>query len=44
MLEPIIVTMDEAPDTTARRLADRFWNAFQFMACPFFDAEGRFLI
>ena len=44
LIEPIISAMDEAPDATARRLADRFWNAFQYMACPFFDDNGRFFI
>jgi Putative DNA-binding domain len=43
-LDPIIAATDEDPDITTRRVADRFWNAFYFTGCPFFDADGRFRI
>ena len=39
-LEPIVVNQDELPDVTARRISDRFWNAFGFMQCRYFDADG----
>jgi hypothetical protein len=44
LFEPIVAPADERPDTTARRVSDRFWNAFGFLRCPFFDADGRFFI
>jgi len=43
LFEPLPMTMEEGPDTTAQRLCDRFWNAFGFESCPFFD-EGKFFI
>jgi hypothetical protein len=44
LLDPIMVGGDEGIDAVAQRIADRFWNAFQYMRCPFFNAEGRFVI
>ena len=37
----ILGAADEDPNITAQGIADRFWNAFHFERCPFFDAEGR---
>jgi hypothetical protein len=42
VLPPVISTLGEAPDGVVRRLANRFWNAFHFAGCPFFDNAGRF--
>lgn len=44
LLDPIVGGVDETPDAVAQRIADRFWNTFQYMRCPFFDAEARFVI
>jgi hypothetical protein len=44
LLDPIIGGVDERSETVAQRIADRFWNAFQYKRCLFFDAEGRFVI
>ncbi len=44
LLDPILVPLDEDPTRSAQRVADRFWNAFHFQRCPFFDADGRFNI
>jgi hypothetical protein len=44
LLDPIVAGVDETQDLVAQRIADRFWNAFQFMRCPFFNAEGQFAI
>lgn len=42
LLPPIIGTLGEEPDRIAERVATRFWNAFHFRACRFFDQEGQF--
>jgi hypothetical protein len=44
LLDPIYAAGDEDPDQTTRRLTNRLWNAFQYEACPFFDAQGRFAL
>jgi len=44
LLPPIVVTLGEDPDRSAQALLDRFWNAFHFERCPFFDPDGRFVI
>lgn len=37
----IVAPLDEDPGWTAARIAERFWNAFRYPACPFFTAEGQ---
>jgi Putative DNA-binding domain len=44
VLDPITIPADEASDRAARRIADRFWNAFHFDRCPFFLPDGTFEI
>jgi len=40
IIEPVLAPLDEPPDTSGQRLADRFWNAFHFAGCPFFTPKG----
>jgi len=44
LIDSIVAAPDEDPDKTAQRIADRFWNAFHFERCPFFDQQGRLAI
>lgn len=44
LLPPVLHSLDDGPDDTAKQLLDRLWNAFHFMQCPFFDPAGGFLI
>jgi hypothetical protein len=44
ILHPVQVPLGEDPDSSAKLIMDRFWNAFHFEQCPFFDPEGRFFI
>ena len=44
LLPQVVVPLGEVPDKSAKTLLDRFWNAFHFEGCPFFDASGRFVI
>ena len=41
LIESIVAPLDEDPSRTAQRIADRFWNAFHFTRCPFFDQDGK---
>jgi hypothetical protein len=43
-IDSIVAPPDEDSDKTAQRIADRFWNAFHFERCPFFDEQGRLAI
>jgi schlafen family protein len=40
----IVATPDENSGVTAQRIADRFWHAFHFEECPFFDRQGCLLL
>jgi hypothetical protein len=44
LLDPIMSGADETSAVVAQRITDRFWNAFQYVRCPFFDAQGRFVL
>jgi hypothetical protein len=44
LVDSIVAPADEAPGRTAQRIADRFWNAFHFERCPFFDQDGRLVL
>jgi hypothetical protein len=44
LVDGIIGPPDEDPGRTAQRIADRFWNAFHFGRCPYFDSNGRLML
>ena len=41
MLPPRIYFAEQATDSVSQRLCDLFWNAFGYMRCPFFNANGK---
>ena len=44
VLDPVVSVQEAEPHATAKRIADRFWNAFGFMRCPFLDDGGQLLL
>jgi Schlafen, AlbA_2 len=44
LLPPVLQSLDDTPDQSAKRILDHLWNAFHFMHCPFFNQSGEFLI
>lgn len=41
VLDPVVSAQEAEQNATAKRIADRFWNAFGFMRCPFFEDGGQ---
>jgi hypothetical protein len=40
----ILSPADDAADAVARQILDRFWNAFGYDKCPYFDENGAFAL